>query len=321
MTAELLSIRNLTVEYVVRGGRLQAVRNVSMDIPAGTITALVGESGSGKTSLAHAILRLLPISSGQMHFRGDDLAAMSDTSLREARKNIQAVFQDPFASLSPRRSILQSLVEPLDHYRIGKREDRQTVAAEALEAVELDRAFLGRYPHELSGGERQRVALARALVSNPALIIADEPLSSLDMPVQGRMVSLLKKLCKEHGIAFLVVSHDLSVVRQLAETVAVMYFGRLVESGPTKQVFAQPAHPYTQALLRAIPVPDPARPAPEVLAGELPSPLTPPSGCVFHKRCSKALPTCSSEEPTEKSVTRDKSPGANHRVRCHLWDS
>ena len=320
-TGSLLSIRNLVVDYPAAGARrhaVTAVRDVSLEIGAGRILALVGESGSGKTSLARAVLRLLPLTSGQLLFKGQDLAALEGRSLRQARRSIQAVFQDPLASLSPRRSVLQTLLEPLDHFRIGEPSERTARAAAALETVGLDTALLSRHPHELSGGQRQRVALARALVTEPELIVADEPVSALDVSLRSRIIELIRDLRQRTGVAFLLVSHDLSVVRHLADQVAVMNLGTLVEAGPADALFARPAHPYTRGLLASIPVPDPARPAPAVLAGEPPSALTPPGGCVFHMRCPDRIGPCATDAPAE---TRVSSSGPDHRVRCHLCTS
>lgn len=317
----LLSVRNLVVRYRPSGpGRqgLTAVRDVSLDIEPGQIHALVGESGSGKTSLARAILQLLPIESGQILFRGEDLAAMSRGQLRSARRNMQAVFQDPLASLSPRRTVLQTLLEPLDHFRLGAAGEREERAAAALATVGLDANTRHRYPHELSGGQRQRVSLARALVSEPDLIIADEPVSSLDVPVQARIIELIRQLRDRLGLTFLLISHDLSVVRRLADEVAVMYLGELVETGPAQRLFAEPAHPYTRSLIDAIPVPDPRHAPPSILEGEQPSALTPPRGCVFHMRCPERLERCAREVPAETVFAAEEQ---FHRVRCHLWNS
>jgi oligopeptide/dipeptide ABC transporter ATP-binding protein len=320
-TATLLAVRDLVVEYPGRrrrGDGIRAVRGVSLDIAPAAILALVGESGSGKTSLARAILRLQPVAAGQILLQGEDLTTLNPQQLRAARRDIQAVFQDPMASLSPRRSVLQTLREPLDHFRIGDAGERGDRATAALETVGLDASLRYRLPHELSGGQRQRVALARALVSEPRLIVADEPLSSLDLPSQGRIVELLLEVRDRTGIAFLFVSHDLAVVRRLADAVAVMYLGTLVETAPAGTLFAQPAHPYTRALLAASPVPDPRLPPPAILQGEPPSALTPTRGCVFHKRCSERMARCVTEQPPETRAG-DREPA--HRVRCLLWNS
>ena len=315
----LLSVRDLVVRYADAGARhgVTAVRGVSLDVHPGSVHALVGESGSGKTSLARAILRLVPVQSGRLLFRGQDLAQLEGRALRRARRHVQAVFQDPQASLSPRRRILRTLREPLDHFRLGRRGERDERAAAALENVGLDTELLQRYPHELSGGQRQRVALARALVAEPELIVADEPLSSLDVSAQSRLVGLVRSLRENRGLAFLFVTHDLSVVRRLADHVTVMYLGQVVESAPASSLFSAPAHPYTRALLASVPVPDPEAPAPVPLGGELPSALTPPPGCVFHGRCPERIDRCASVPPPE---THPAGLATEHRVRCHLWN-
>lgn len=314
----LLSVRNLSASYRLPGRPsriLQAVHNASFDIHEGGIVGLVGESGSGKTSLAHALLGLQRRCSGQVLFDGRDLLRMNPSDLRAARRDIQAVFQDPLASLSPRRNVLQSLLEPLDHFAIGSRKQRPDLAREALRMVELDPDLANRYPHEISGGQRQRVALARAMVIKPRLIIADEPVSSLDIPMQARMIRLFRQLRDRTGVAFLFISHDLSVVRKLVDSVVVMYLSRVLETGPARQVLERPAHPYTRSLLNAVPSVDPAHEPPQCLDGEAPSPLTPPPGCVFHTRCKEALPDCRVDEP---DVQKAGTP--EHCVRCHLWN-
>lgn len=320
----LLSARNLTVEYRQAGPgpqKLAAVSDVSLDIRQGDILALVGESGSGKTTLAHAILRLLPVASGRVLFRGRDSADMNRVELLDMRRNIQPVFQDPLASLSPRRTVLQTLLEPLNHFRIGAPGLRKEAAVGAIASVDLDPGLLDRYPHELSGGQRQRIALARALVTEPDLIVADEPVSSLDVSMQARITDMILDLRDRLGVAFLFVSHDLSVVRRLADTVAVMYGGKLVESGPAARIFENPAHPYTRALLHAVPVADPGHPPPQVLEGEPPSLLTPAAGCVFHKRCADVMPGCSGREPGQQTITDTGTDQGKHQVRCHLYNA
>ena len=316
----LLSIRGLQVEYPVPRGTLLAVRGADLELAGGEILALVGESGSGKTSLAQAVLGLQPASAGHVRLRGDSLDGMKAARRKQAKREIQGIFQDPLASLSPRRTILQTLVEPMKHYGLGGSREHVNMARQALRSVELHDTLLGRYPHELSGGQRQRVALARALVPRPSLIIADEPLSSLDLPAQTRMLGLFRKLRDEQGLAFMIVSHDLTVMRQVADSVAVMYLGSIVESGPAQRVLIEPAHPYTRALLAAVPVADPSHPAPRVLPGEPTSLLTPPGGCVFHKRCREAVARCAQEAPVETDVHEGHPPERNHKVRCHLWN-
>ena len=320
----LLGIRDLVVQYAAAASgqrTLSAVNSVSFDLQAGGIFGLVGESGSGKTSLAHAITQLVRPASGHILFHGKDLFAMKRNELRNARRNIQLVFQDPLVSLSPRRNILQSLLEPLNHFRIGRAGMRQSLVAETLETVGLDQDIAPRYPHELSGGQAQRVALARALITGPELIIADEAVSSLDVSVQARILELILHLREQTGVAFLFISHDLAVIQQLADVVGVMYLGNMLEIAPAELIFRKPAHPYTQSLLDAVPVPDPECGKPRVLRGELPSPLTPPAGCVFHTRCPEAMDQCRNMEAAEKLIAEGEASHSDHLVRCHLWNS
>jgi oligopeptide/dipeptide ABC transporter ATP-binding protein len=318
----LLSVRNLVVKYRARRARgdfLTAVNGVSFDIHAGSIFGLVGESGSGKTSLAHSIMQLLPPAAGEILFHGEDLARMNEASRQKTRRNIQLVFQDPLASLSPRRSILQSLIEPLDHFRIDAAGQRHARVCRVLETVGLEPEVLQRFPHELSGGQRQRVALARALVTEPELIIADEAVSSLDVSVQARIIELILELRQQLGISFLFIAHDLAVIQQLADRVGVMYLGKMIEIAPADRLFHQAAHPYTRSLLEAVPVPDPAHGKPVVLQGEPPSALNPPAGCAFHTRCPRAVEQCSVLEPPEEQIDETGEKRTTHNVRCHLW--
>jgi peptide/nickel transport system ATP-binding protein len=326
----LLQISDLTVSYTagrVPGRRgqatLTAVNSVSLEIEAGSIFGLVGESGSGKTSLAHAILGLTRHRSGVIRFRGKALHQPGAQELNEARRKIQYVFQNPLAALSPRRTVGQSIREPLDHFRIGDRAKRCARVIQALDQVSLSADAMDRYPHELSGGQQQRVALARALVTGPELIIADEPVSSLDVAVQSRILELIRNLRDDLGVAFLFVSHDLAVVRQLADRVGVMYLGRMLENAPAESLFSNPAHPYTCALLDAVPVADPGRDRRScALTGEIPSPLTPPGGCVFHTRCPSAMERCINTEPAEILITNDHGDKEAPRlIRCHLHDT
>ena len=318
----LLSVRDLVVKYQVKSGRkglLTAVNGVSFDIRAGSIFGLVGESGSGKTSLAHSIMQLVQPVAGEILFHGENLAQMKQASRQKTRRNIQLVFQDPLASLSPRRSIAQSLIEPLDHFRIDATGQRHARASKALETVGLEPDVLQRFPHELSSGQRQRVALARALLPEPELIIADEAVSSLDVSVQARIIELILDLRQKLGIAFLFIAHDLAVIQQLADRVGVMYLGKMIEIAPADRLFSQAAHPYTRALLEAVPVPDPAQGNPVVLQGEPPSALTPPAGCVFHTRCPQAMERCRVLEPLDTQINAPGVKNMAHNVWCHLW--
>ena len=318
----LLSVRDLVVKYRVKSGNrdlLTAVNGVSFDIHAGSIFGLVGESGSGKTSLAHSIMQLVQPAAGEVLFHGENLAQMNQASLQKTRRNIQLVFQDPLASLSPRRSIAQSLIEPLDHFRIDAAGQRHARACRALETVGLEPDVLQRFPHELSSGQRQRVALARALLPEPELIIADEAVSSLDVSVQARIIELILALRQKQGIAFLFIAHDLAVIQQLADRVGVMYLGKMIEIAPAHRLFRQAAHPYTRALLEAVPVPDPAHANPVVLQGEPPSALTPPAGCVFHTRCPQVMEQCRVLEPLDRQINEPGVKNTTHHVWCHLW--
>jgi peptide/nickel transport system ATP-binding protein len=322
----LLRIRELTVSYPVHRPpgfsqkRLQAVRGVSLDIYSGRVFGLVGESGCGKTSLARAIIHLVKPDSGSVHYRDFDLSQADVPGLRRTRREIQYLFQDPLASLSPRRSIWQALLEPLLHYRIGNAAEYRARIGQVLQQVDLSADILPRYPHELSGGQRQRVALARALLAEPALIIADEPMSSLDVSVQARMLALLHKVQIEGGLAFLFISHNLAVVQQLATEVGVMYAGELVESGPVEAVLQNPAHPYTRTLLDAVCKPGNGE-LPALEAGTPPSPLTPLPGCPFQNRCPRVMEHCKITRPHDNFLVSATANGGKHIARCHLWNS
>jgi len=322
----LLRIRELNVSYAMRRlpgssqKRVQAVRSVSLDLHRGRVFGLVGESGCGKTSLARAIIRLVKPDSGSVHYRDFDLSQADAPRLRQARREIQYLFQDPLASLSPRRSIWQALLEPLLHYRIGSPAGHRARVEQVLEQVDLSADVLPRYPHELSGGQRQRVALARALLAEPALIIADEPMSSLDVSVQARMLTLLRKVQKENGLAFLFISHNLAVVQQLATEVGVMYAGELVECGPVDVLLHNPAHPYTRTLLDAVCKPGNGE-LPALEAGTPPAPLHLVPGCPFHNRCPHVMEHCKITHPHDNFLATATATGGKHIARCHLWNS
>ena len=323
----LLSVRRLVVHHRARRrwagtGRsrragpavVHAVCDVSFDVGAGETLALVGESGSGKTTIARALLRLLSPTAGEVWFEGRELGRLSRRELRAVRPRLQIVFQDPYASLNPRMPVGQTLAEPL---RIHGRWDGDGPArvSQLLDLVGLEAAHAGRYPNELSGGQRQRVGIARALALEPRLLVLDEPVTALDVSIQAGILNLLADLQQRLGVAYLLIAHDLAVVRHVADRVAVMHLGQIVESGPTEQVYERPGHPYTQALLSAAPVADPEverRRTRIVLAGELPSPVDPPSGCRFRTRCWKAQAVCAEEEPA--LVDR----GQGHPAACHF---
>ncbi|MEJ8567115.1 ABC transporter ATP-binding protein [Elongatibacter sediminis] len=314
----LFEVRDLRVEHAAPGGqKLNAVNGVSLRLREGSILGVVGESGCGKSSLARAMLGLLPVAAGSLFYRGQELTTLASRRRRGTQRGIQHVFQDPANSLSPRRTIRQTLEEPLALYRMAGRDEWPGRIARVLEAVGLGSELLDRYPNELSGGQKQRIALARALLPDPDLIIADEPVSSLDVSAQARVIERIRHARKTFGTAFLLISHDLAVIRQLADDVSVMYLGRLVESGPADRVFAEPAHPYTQALLAAAR----GNGAPgSGLKGEPPSPLTPPPGCVFHTRCPRAMDRCSRLNPGFTVAAQDDCGAQTHLVRCHLWN-
>jgi oligopeptide transport system ATP-binding protein len=321
--APLLSVRDLKVHFPVRRGLLarqvgtvKAVDGVSFDVAEGSTLGLVGESGCGKSTTGRAILRLVPATSGAVLLRGQDLFALSSGELRKARRKMQMIFQDPFASLNPRMTVLDTITEPLFiHGLCGSKAESLKAAASLMETVGLAPAYLRRYPHEFSGGQRQRIGIARALALKPQLLIADEPVSALDVSIQAQIVNLLASLQKAHGLTYVFIAHDLAVVRHLSSEIAVMYLGRIVERAPTRALFQAPSHPYTQALLSAIPIPDPAVERARkrlVLSGEVPSPQDPPEGCHFHTRCPFVMDRCRTEAP----ALEERQPG--HWVACHL---
>jgi len=301
----LLSVRNLSVRYAT----MTAATDISFDIACGEVVGLVGESGSGKTSIGRAVLRLVQPASGAVIFDGTDIASLPPAGLRSLRKRAQYLFQDPFASLSPRMSVREILREGLDINRLGTAADREARVRHALAAVELDPDSLDRYPHEFSGGQRQRICIARALALQPEFIVADEPVSALDLSIQAQIINLLAGLRDRMGLTMLFISHDLAVVEYLCDRVIVLYLGRIMEIAPAAGLYAAPRHPYTQALLSAIPDPDPDRPSQrQILSGELPSPANPPSGCVFRTRCSHALERCAQAIPPLREI----APGHSH---------
>jgi len=291
---------------------VRAVDGVSIGVQAGETLGLVGESGCGKSTVARALVRLVHPTSGRVRFEGTDLTALSDEAFNAVRPHLQMVFQDPAASLNPRLSARRMVEEPLRlHTGLGAAERRERAEA-ALEEVGLGLELADRYPHELSGGQCQRVNIARALVTNPRLIVLDEPTSALDVSLRARVILLLQELRQRHGLSYLFISHDLATVRYLASRVAVMYLGVIVEEAPAGELFDRPSHPYTRALLAAVPVPDPeARRDPFVLAGEIPSPIDIPAGCRLRARCPLAKPVCAEPVPY-----REVAPG--HFAACHL---
>lgn len=318
MTAPLLEVNGL-VKHFPQGGFLRrrppvrAVDGVSFSVAAGETLALVGESGSGKSTVGRMLVRLEGPTAGAARFEGTDLLALDGAALRAMRRRIQIVFQDPQSSLDPRMTLGRSIAEGIEIHQLAEGAEVARRVSALLEEVGLDPSFALRYPHECSGGQRQRVGIARALAVEPRFIVLDEPVSALDVSVQAQVVNLLVDLQRRRGLAYLFIAHDLAVVRQIAHRVAVMYLGRLVEIGPVEEVLAHPRHPYTQALLAAVPTPDPAvRPVRLVVPGEPPSPTAPPPGCPFHPRCQHpALDArCRTERPDLRTIGAD-------RVACH----
>lgn len=316
----LLRVENLRVHFPVQRSLfskpevwVRAVEDVSFTLRTGETIGLLGESGCGKTTLGRAVLRLGPVTAGSIHFNGTDITRLEGRVLREHRRQFQMIFQDPFSSLNPRFTVGQIVGEPLEIHRLVKDSTtRGRRISELLESVGLDSRLVDRFPHEFSGGQRQRIGIARALAVEPQLIVCDEPVSALDVSVQAQVVNLLQDLQKQHGLAYLFISHDLAVVEHLAHRILVMYLGQVLEEAPASVLCQQPLHPYTQALVSAIPTVDPASKRRRiVLLGDPPSPLSPPSGCPFHPRCPMVQPRCRIEAP----VLRDLGDG--RRVACH----
>ena len=320
----LLDIRNLKKHFPIRGGffrrvvgQLKAVDDVSFRIPRGQTFGLVGESGCGKSTLGRAILRLHEPTSGRVMLDGTDITALDRRALVAQRRNMQIIFQDPYASLSPRRTVMQTLLEPMEIHRIGTPDSRRRKVLELLDIVGMSSKILHRYPHEFSGGQRQRIGIARALTLDPKFIVADEAVSALDVSVQSQVLNLIARLQREMHLSFLFISHDLAVVQHISHQVGVMYLGKLVEIAPAINLYRDPRHPYTRALLSAIPVPEPGRKSKRIiLEGDVPSPLNPPSGCPFRTRCPEAMPVCAKQLPDLKAIHDGDDP---HQVACHLY--
>ncbi|MBS0223040.1 MAG: ATP-binding cassette domain-containing protein [Proteobacteria bacterium] len=312
--APLLSVEQLTVEYPVSGRTLSAVNDVSLAVGRGETLGLVGESGCGKSTLGRAVLQLRRPTAGKVVFDGTDLTALEGEALRLMRKRLQLIFQDPIASLNPRRCIGDIVAEPLIITGITDRAERERRVREVLTAVGLDPDLVWRrLPHEFSGGQCQRVCIARALILEPELVVCDEPVSALDVSIRAQILNLLEEMKRRYGLTLLFIAHDLAVVKAVSDRIAVMYLGRLCEVGPTEQVFGRPAHPYTALLLAAIPVPDPTvPPTTNVAAGEPPSPLDPPSGCRFRTRCPRADGICAKEVPDLRPTTSEQSVACHH---------
>lgn len=321
MTEILLKVERLKKYFPIKGGvfgkrigEVKAVDDISFIVKKGETLGLVGESGCGKSTTGRMLMRLLEPTEGQIYFDGKDLTSLSNREMRKIRKEMQMVFQDPFASLNPRHTVEKILEEPLIVHGIGDAKERKQRVKEMLEIVGLSSYHAKRYPHQFSGGQRQRIGIARALMTKPKLIIGDEPVSALDVSIQSQVLNLLEDLQKEFGLTYLFIAHDLGVVRHISDRVGVMYLGRLVEITDSEKLYENPLHPYSRALLSAVPIPDPTvkkdRP---LLTGDIPSPANPPQGCAFHTRCKECMEVCKIVRPELKEI----EPG--HFAACHLY--
>jgi oligopeptide transport system ATP-binding protein len=319
-SSTILDVQNLKKYFHVGGGFLarrnaltiRAVDDVSFSIVRGETFGLVGESGCGKTTLGQTIIRLYNPTAGSINFNGADISSLNAAEMRKHRRGMQMIFQDPSASLDPRMTVGSIISEPLNIYGIGSRDERRERVRELLRVVGLNSYFVNRYPHEFSGGQRQRIGIARSLALNPELIICDEPVSALDVSIQAQVLNLLRQLQSEFNLTYLFIAHNLAVVAHISDRVGVMYLGKLVEIGESRRITEDPKHPYTQALISAVPIPVPGRQRDRIiLEGDVPSPANPPSGCRFHPRCPIARPDCKEVEP----VLRELEPG--HWVACH----
>ena len=316
---ELLRVEGLTKDFAARAGkaRIRAVDGVSLTLASGETLGVVGESGCGKSTLGRTILRLVEPTAGDITFDGADLRALDAAALRAKRREMQMIFQDPYASLDPRLTVGAIVAEPLVIHGIGDRESRRRTVSQLCETVGLEADALKRYPHEFSGGQRQRIGIARAIALAPKLIIADEPVSALDVSIQSQILNLLVELRQRLGLSYIFISHDLAVIEHVSDTVTVMYLGRIVETAAAEVLFARPSHPYTEALISAVPQTDPGqRGARVALAGEMPNPESPPPGCPFHPRCPKAMDVCRTTPPAETDIGTDGRP---HLICCHLY--
>jgi len=319
---KILDVKGLSKSFPIKKGLLskdkdwlRAVNNVNFSVYEGETLSLVGESGCGKSTTRKLLLRLLEADKGDVFYKDQNIFDLDNESMRKLRRDLQVVFQDPYASLNPKWRIGEIIGEPLKIHKIGNAEERREKVKELMSLVGINPDFYSRYPHEFSGGQRQRIGIARALALNPEVIIADEPVSALDVSIQAQVLNMFKKLQKELGLTYVFISHDLSVVKHISDRVGVMYLGEIVEMAPTEELFNNPKHPYTKALLSSIPVPDPNKNQEiTMLEGEIPSPMNPPSGCTFHPRCPFAMEECKVQQPVDNKM------GEKHQVRCHLYN-
>lgn len=323
MSEPILSVRNLKVHIPIKRSipfigelkKIKAVDDVSFDLYKGETLGLVGESGCGKSTLGRAILQLMKITSGQVIFEGKDLSKLDHEELQAKRSDMQMIFQDPFSSLNPRMTIEDIVGEPLRTFKLAKGEALRRKVQELLERVGMDPRYIRRYPHEFSGGQCQRIGIARALAINPKVIIADEPISALDVSIQAQILNLLEQLQQELNLTYIFIAHDLAAVRHISDRIAVMYLGKIVELAEAETVILNPKHPYTKALIQAVPIPNPEiekKRQHVALKGDVPSPINPPKGCTFHTRCPIAQEICKNDEPQLRSV------GVNHITSCHF---
>lgn len=320
----LLDVQGLKKYYPVKGplgslggikGRVKAVNNVSFKLYEGETYGLVGESGCGKSTTGRTIMRLTEPTGGKAIYKNDDIFQLSQKEMQKIRQEIQMVFQDPYSSLNPRKRIGKTLEEPLIIHSIGNKKENTERVMELLHKVGMQIDHYYRFPHEFSGGQRQRIGLARALVANPKVIICDEPVSALDVSIQSQIINLLQELQEEYRLTFLFIAHDISVVRHISDRIGVMYLGEMMEEAPTDSLFSTPLHPYTKALLSAVPLPNPKVKRERIkLTGEIPSPLNPPAGCIFHTRCPFVMDKCKTQVPVKKEME------TQHFVACHLYE-
>ena len=320
-TQALLTVTDLVKHFPIRRGllsrevgRVHAVDGVSLAVMPGQTLGLVGESGCGKTTAGKTMLKLIEPTAGSIRYAGEDITRLNRKEMKRLRRKMQIIFQDPFSSLNPRQTVGSIIATPLEIHGLAVNSEKEDRIAQLLRQVGLPAASMRRYPHEFSGGQRQRIGIARALAVDPTLIVGDEPVSALDVSIQAQILNLLEDLQDELGLTYIIIAHDLSVIRHMADTIAVMYLGKVVETAPSGEIYRRPLHPYTAALLAAVPIPDPKRKRRRMaLKGDVPSPINPPSGCRFHPRCPKRFEPCSDIDPTFRALDPE------HWVACHLY--